>query len=161
MPIPAEYQRIRDQLYDFLLDARDFAELGSTHQSYTMSQGVFQVFRRRVSIEEAILFSNALRAGIRSLFVADWDVNETQKYFSDTEAMTQEVRTLRENHNFATENAIQAVAHALWKNSEPEKLEKALAQLSKEANDFWNPGVNEINTDPKHKTWELPWHMKW
>ena len=140
MPVPAEYQRIKDHLYDFLLDVRDIAELGSTHQAYTMSQGVFQVFRRRISLKEAILFSNALNAGIRSLFVADWDVNESQKPFSDKKTMSEEVKNLRADHNFATDNAIQVVAKALWKNSEADKLRLVLSKLPKEAQEFWDMG---------------------
>lgn len=36
------------------MDARDAAELWITHVTYTMTQGVFQVFRRRLSTRDAI-----------------------------------------------------------------------------------------------------------
>ena len=57
MPVPPEYQRARDDFYNFLLDARDTAGLGTTHQGYTMVQGVFQTFRRRLDLKVAIRFA--------------------------------------------------------------------------------------------------------
>jgi uncharacterized protein (DUF2267 family) len=57
MPVPAEYSRAADHFYEFLVDVRDTAELGSTHQAYTMVQGVLQAFRRRLDIKDAILFA--------------------------------------------------------------------------------------------------------
>ena len=137
MPVPAEYQRIRDQLYAFLLDARDNADLGSTHQAYTMCQGVFQVFRRRLDLAEAISFSNVLPAGIRALFVAEWNVNEPKLPFTDRAIMTEEVKSLRANHNFAPATAIKDVAGALWKHADKKFLEECLARLPIDAKDFW------------------------
>ena len=128
MPVPKEYQRIHDDLYQFLTDVRDIAGLETTHRSYTMSQGVFQVFRRRISIENSILFSNALPAGIRSLYVSDWDPFQEILPFGSMEEMTKEVKILRENHNFSTNTAIRDVSRALWKNVETELLRNCLIQ---------------------------------
>ncbi len=137
IPVPAEYQRIRDHLYKFLEDARDIADVGTTHRSYTMSQGVFQTFRRRLEIKDVIEFSYVLPAGIRALFVAEWDTNEPIKEFTDKESMNREVRSLRADHNFSPETAIQDVARALRKNVDEEKLELVLHKLSPGARDFW------------------------
>jgi uncharacterized protein (DUF2267 family) len=93
MPVPAEYQRARDDFYDFLTDARDTASLWSTHVAYTMTQAVFQTFRRRLSFKEAIAFANILPACLRALFVADWDTDEPQKPFQSREIMTEEVKS--------------------------------------------------------------------
>ena len=76
MPVPAEYERASAQFYDYLVDVRDTAGLWSTHVAYTMTQGVFQVFRRRLSTKEAIAFANILPICLRALFVSDWDINE-------------------------------------------------------------------------------------
>ena len=38
------------------MDVRDGCELGSRHQAYTTVQGVFQVFRRRLALADAIRF---------------------------------------------------------------------------------------------------------
>jgi len=43
MPVPMEYKRASEQFEKFLVDARDNAMLQTTHQSYTMVQGVLQV----------------------------------------------------------------------------------------------------------------------
>jgi uncharacterized protein (DUF2267 family) len=60
MPVPSEYQRATDDFYKLLTDARDSASLTTTNQAYTMVQGVFQVFRRRLELKEAIRFLNVL-----------------------------------------------------------------------------------------------------
>ncbi len=56
MLVPAEYERASAKFYEYLVDARDTAGLWSTHVTYTMTQSVFQVFRRRISIKDAIEF---------------------------------------------------------------------------------------------------------
>lgn len=72
-PVPREYQHMQRDLYKFLERARDLSDVETTHRSYTMCQGVFQVFRRRLTIHQAIQFSNTLPAGIRALFTAEWE----------------------------------------------------------------------------------------
>ncbi len=138
MPVPAEYQRIHDELYQFLMDVRDIADIETTHRAYTVAQGVFQTFRRRISIENAVLFCNALPAGIRALFCADWDPFQEIIPFSTLEIMNTEVRNLRADHNFAPETAIQDVAKALWKNTDQELLTAQLSRLPVEARYFWS-----------------------
>jgi uncharacterized protein (DUF2267 family) len=76
MPLPQEYQRAGDEFYNFLTELRELSNVGSSHQAYTMLQGVFLVFRRRLSVADAIRFANPLLAVLRSLFVADWDTNQ-------------------------------------------------------------------------------------
>ncbi|NMW22602.1 MAG: DUF2267 domain-containing protein [Chlorobiaceae bacterium] len=61
MPVPSEYQRATDDFYKFLIKVRDLAGFGSTHQAYTMVQGVLLTFRRRLEIKDAISFAAALR----------------------------------------------------------------------------------------------------
>jgi uncharacterized protein (DUF2267 family) len=137
MPVPAEYERASAQFYDYLVDARDIADLWSTHVSYTMTQGVFQVFRRRLSTEQAIAFANLLPICLRALFVTDWDVNEEKKSFENREAMTQEVRMLRPDHNFSPDTALRDVAKALRRHVDATRLEKLLSQFPEGAIDFW------------------------
>lgn len=139
MPVPAEYQRATDDFYKFLLDARTIADLGSTHQTYTMVQGVFQTFRRRLDLKDAILFAGVLPPVLRAIFVADWDVDEPKRPFEDRATMTKEVQLLRENHNFAPETSIHDVALALRRNIDEESFDHVLAKLPKGAAAFWNP----------------------
>jgi uncharacterized protein (DUF2267 family) len=137
MPFPLEYSRARDSFYDFQIDARDNAGLGSGHQTYTMVQGVFQAFRRRLDIKEAILFSNILPVGLRALFVANWNTEEPRKDFEDRETMTLEVKNLRPKHNFSPDTAIHDVAKALWRHVDEDELKRVLSILPQGASEFW------------------------
>jgi uncharacterized protein (DUF2267 family) len=139
MPVPAEYERASAQFYDFLMDVRDIAGLGSTHVAYTMTQGVFQVFRRRLTTKDAIAFVNVLPICLRALFVTDWDIDEERKSFEDRESMIKEVRLLRAEHNFSTETAIRDVAQGLRRHVDEEAFDKLLAQFPKGAIEFWKP----------------------
>ena len=137
MPVPPEYQRARDDFYNFLIDARDTAGLSSTHQAYTMVQGVFQTFRRRLDLKDAIPFAGVLPAVLRAIFVADWNTEEPRRPFEDRAVMTQEVRALRADHNFAPETAIQDVARALRRHVDEAAFERVLKSLPSGASEFW------------------------
>ena len=137
MPIPSEYQRVTEQFYAFLNDAKAFADLGSTHQTYTMVQGVFQTFRRRLDFHQAILFANVLPPVLRAIFVADWDTHEPQKPFEDRESMTKDVRSLRPTHNFSPDTAIQDVARALRRHVHKEAFDDVLKKMPDGAKEFW------------------------
>jgi uncharacterized protein (DUF2267 family) len=50
--------------------------LTTRNQTYTTVQRVFQVFRRRLDVKDAIRFANALPPILRAVFVADWDTDE-------------------------------------------------------------------------------------
>lgn len=139
MPVPAEYERASANFYDYLIDARDTAELWSTHVTYTMTQGVFHVFRRRLSSQETIDFANVLPVCLRAMFVTDWKINEEKMPFESREAMTKEVRLLREHHNFSTDTAIRDVAEALRRHVDEDAFDKLLAQLPEGAVEFWMP----------------------
>lgn len=137
--VPPEYQRARDDFYNFLLDARDTAGLGSTHQAYTMVQGVFQTFRRRLDLKDAIRFASVLPAALRALFVADWNPEQPRCAFEDRAVMTQEVRALRADHNFAPETAIQDVARGLRRHVDEAAFDSVLESLPSGASEFWQP----------------------
>ena len=139
MTVPVEYQRARDDFYNFLLDARDTAGLGTTNQAYTMVQAVFQTFRRRLDLKDAIRFAGVLPAGLRALFVADWNPEEPRRPFEGRAAMTQEVRALRADHNFAPETAIRDVARALRRNVDEAAFDRVLENLPSAASEFWRP----------------------
>lgn len=137
MPVPSEYQRATDEFYKLLMDARDTAGLTTTNQAYTMVQGVFQAFRRRLQLEQAIQFLSILPVGARALFVAEWDVDEPKRSFEDRGVMTKEVQSLRSEHNFAPETAIHDVAFALRRNVDETAFERALSMLPDGAREFW------------------------
>lgn len=137
MPIPQEYQRATDYFYEFLLDARNTAGLGSTHQTYTMVQGVLQTFRRRLDIKDAILFASVLPAVLRAIFVTNWDTDELRRPFEARSLMRKEVQALRADHNFATETAISDVATALRRHVDEDAFSRVLAKLPEGAVEFW------------------------
>ncbi|GAB5500208.1 MAG: hypothetical protein PsegKO_25190 [Pseudohongiellaceae bacterium] len=67
------------------------------------------MFRRRLSVADAIRFANALPVVLRALLVADWDTNQSRLSFGALIQMNEEVRQLRAKHNFSTDTAIQDV----------------------------------------------------
>lgn len=137
MPVPVEYKRASMTFEQFMLDARDVSGLATTHQTYTMVQGVFQAFRRRLDVKEAIRFANVLPPVLRALFVADWDLDEPRRPFEDRTTMTREVQALRPDHNFAPDSSIASVAAALRRNIDQVALDRVLASLPPGASAFW------------------------
>lgn len=138
MPIPLDLQHATEAFDRFLADARDTAGLGTRNQAYTMVDGVLRVFRRRLSVEEAIRFAGVLPPVLRAIFVADWDTAEPRRPFADRAAMTDEVQDLRRHHNFAPQTAIADVAAALRRAMDREKLDRVLATLPAGAAEHWS-----------------------
>lgn len=137
MPIPMDLQHATEDFERLLADARDTAGLGTRNQAYTMVDGVLRVFRRRLSLDDAIRFAGVLPPVLRAIFVADWDPSEPRRAFTDRATLTAEVQDLRRHHNFAPVSAIADVAAALRRNMEEEKLDHVLATLPEGAAAFW------------------------
>ena len=135
MPVPSEYQRATGDFYKLLTDVRDSAGLTTTNQAYTILQGVFQVFRRRLDHKDAVRFVSVLPVGARALFVADLDADEPRRDFEERSLMTKEVRALRAEHNYAPETAIRDVA--VRRNVDQTAFERVLAMLPPGAMEFW------------------------
>jgi uncharacterized protein (DUF2267 family) len=100
-----------------------------------------------MTIPEAIHFAGVLPPVLRAIFVADWDVDELHRSFDDTASqhwrdrakMIREVQSLRVDHNFAPDTAIEAVAIALRKNIDEARFDRELQTLPAAAREFWNP----------------------
>ena len=137
MPVPPEYQRASLDFERFLVDARECAGLVTTNQAYTMVEGVFRTFRRRVSVAEGLAFADVLPPVLRALFVEAWDSSAPVQPFASREAMTAEVQALRAAHNFSPVNAISSVATALRKHVQHERLEQVLSKLPDGSVQFW------------------------
>jgi uncharacterized protein (DUF2267 family) len=137
MPTPMEYQLATEEFRAFLLASRDELMQQTTHQTYTIVQSVFQVFRRRVAPQMFLDFINFMPVGIRALFVADWDLSEARRPFSDMETMGAEVRLLRPDHNMAPENCIPCIARSLRHVVNPVDYSAAMQVLPEEARGFW------------------------
>ncbi|MDH5728475.1 MAG: DUF2267 domain-containing protein [Gammaproteobacteria bacterium] len=138
MPVPAQYYHASEQFEKFMLDARDASGFKTTHMAWNMVVGVLQTFRRRISISDALRFSNILPPGIRALFVADWNTEQEILPFSDIDTMTKEVKSVRPAHNFSPENAIESVSIALRRNVDEIELETLLGEFPDGAQQFWS-----------------------
>ena len=147
MPVPPEYERASARFYSFLVDAREAAGLATTHQTYTMVQGVLRTFRRRLDVADALRFADLLPPLLRSLFVTDWDAHAPRAPFADRATMTTEVRSLRPAHNFSPDDAIEAVAVALHGYVDAEAFEALLRTLPDGVVDFWRPPGRVLSAD--------------
>lgn len=137
MPTPMEYQLATEDFRKFLLACRDEMMQQTTHQTYTIVQAVFQVFRRRVDPQVFLNFINFMPVGIRALFVADWDLSEPRLPFADMETMGAETKRLRQDHNMANYDCIPYIARALRKVVNPVDYAAAMHVLPEEARAFW------------------------
>lgn len=135
--MPPEYRRASEHFLEFLVDARDTAALQTTHQAYTMVQGVLRTFRRRLDLDDAIRFADVLPPVLRAIFVADWDPDEPRRPFENRESMVREVQALRPHHNYAPDSAIRYVARALRRHVDERRLDRVLATLPEGAERFW------------------------
>ena len=137
MPMPMEYRQASVDFDRFMEDLKEVSMLSTSHQAYTMLQAVLQVFRRRLTVQQALEFANVLPPVLRAIFVSDWDSTEAMREFSIEAEMMAEVRSLRYNHNLSTDSAIRDVAEAVRRNIDPVVFDRALSKLSQAARDFW------------------------
>lgn len=137
MTVPTEIELASLNFSRFLIDAREISGLTSTHQAYTMVEGVLRAFRRRLKVRDAVAFADVLPPLLRAIFVADWDVDEPTLPFEDRAVMTREAQSLRRDHNFAPDTAIRDVATALRRHVDEDAFDRVLARLPEGATDFW------------------------
>lgn len=142
MPVPVEYSRASEIFYDFLVEARNGADLWSTHVTYTMVEGVLHTFRRRLTPQQTISFAELLPVCLRSVLIQRWDLSEPPVPFDSRASMTEEVRALRGHHNFSPDTAISVVARALLKRVDQERSFSFLAELPPGAVEFWSESLH-------------------
>ena len=136
MTWPLEYQRASYDFERFMVAARDAAGLTTTNQAWTMVQGVLLALRRRLTVPQAIAFANILPPLVRAVFLDNWYPTDEPAPFSPREELIEEVRSLRAEHNFSPDNAIEAVATALRGSVDALALERVLAKLPPQASLF-------------------------
>ncbi|TWD58014.1 uncharacterized protein (DUF2267 family) [Agrobacterium vitis] len=137
MPMPMEYRHASEQFDAFMEAVQERSGLATRNQTYTMVQGVLQVFRARLTVEEAIAFAQVLPAVLRAIFVSEWDITKPIKPFGSRHEMTQEVKGLRRDHNFSPDTAIADVAFVLRQSLDPVAFQRVLNELSPEASAYW------------------------
>lgn len=137
MPMPTEYAHASDDFDAFLADVQEALGHATRNMAYTTVQAVLLVFRRRLTQEEAIAFAAVLPTVLRAIFVSDWDLDEERRPFLASEQMNEEVKTVRQHHNFSPDNTIQTVAGVLRRHVDESQFDRALRRISREACTYW------------------------
>ena len=137
MPYPAEYQRASDDFQNFLTKLKAPANLGSSHQVYTMVQGVLLSFRCRLAPNQILEFAGLLPAVLRAIFVADWQ-EEPLEAGGNPAQWKKEIQGLRASHNFAPDDARVLTTQALRVLMEAGRLDAILKKIGPWAVEFWS-----------------------
>lgn len=137
MTWPLEYQKAGLDFERFMTAARDAAGLQTTHMAWTMVQGVFLTFRRRLTAEQAVAFAAFLPPVTRAMFLEGWSPSDQPVPFVPMAALAAEVQALRPQHNFAPPDSIRAVALALRQCIGDATLDRALRTYPSAAQEFW------------------------
>lgn len=139
MTMPLEYARASEEFDRFVEELRQRLDHGTRHRTYRTIESVLIVFRRRLSVEEAVAFAGVLPAVLRAIFVAEWDVHQEVVPFTDRAAMTREVQAYRINHDFSPDTAISDMASVLRRHVDARAFDRVLARLPEGASAFWTP----------------------
>ena len=145
MPMPWTYRHATKEWRAFLNDVKERRSLESDNMAYTAVDAVLQVFRRRLTAQQGLLFAGVLPSVLRAIFVKGWDVSEPPVPFVERQVLTDEVKQVRVNHNLTPDNAIEATAWAIRRCTDGRDFERVLTQLPNEAVAFWHVDVK----DPK------------
>lgn len=143
MPMPWTYRHASREFRAFLDDAKDRMSLDSDNMAYTAVDGVFQVFRRRLTTQQGLDFASVLPSVPRAIFVKDWIVETPPVPFADRAALIREVQRVRVDHNLTPDNAIEATAWALRRSLDQRDLDRVLARIGADAKAFWHVDVSD------------------
>jgi len=137
MPMPYAYRDASKEFRAFLLDAKERLHLPSDNTTYTVTDAVFQVFRRRLTVQQGLIFADALPAVLRAIFVSKWDSSQDPLPFADRKSLTAEVQSIRKHHIFAPNNAIDGIAWALNRHVMPFDFNLAMSKMPVGSQAFW------------------------
>lgn len=140
MPMPLEYRQASADFDAFMKDLVATSLIQTSHQAYTMLQAVLQVFRRRLTVDQAIAFANVLPPVLRAIFVSDWDTEAPVKPFVDRDALMKEVRAFRHDHNLSTDTALEDVTVVIRRHVDQAAFKRVLNTLPPDARRFWYIG---------------------
>lgn len=146
MPMPYTYRHASAEFAAFLADLREELGHSSDNVAYTTTDAVFQVFRRRLSVPEALMFADVLPCVLRAIFLWHW-TPEAAKPFGSRVEMTKEVQAVRAHHNWAPDHAILAVARCLRACVLSNDLDPVLARLPEGSVAFWALPEGEVIGD--------------
>lgn len=134
--MPWTYRHASAEWQRFLDIAKDEMILVSNNAAYTAIEGVLLTFRRRLTIEQALRFADALPSIPRAIFVSGWRPEAPAPWDSRAE-QTAEAQALRPHHNLTPPNCIEATAIALRAVVRPDEIDPVLAAIGPEAEAFW------------------------
>lgn len=137
MPMPWTYRHASKEWQAFLDDAKDQMGLVSDNMAYTAVDGVLQVFRRRLTVEQGLTFASVLPTVPRAIFVNKWVPDDPPAPWPQRVTLTAEVKALRPHHNLTPDNAITATAFALRRRVDQRDLDRALNSIGPEALAYW------------------------
>jgi len=141
MPMPATYRQAGREWRAMLDDVREVTGLQTDNLAYTAIEGVLKTFRRRLTVRQALAFADVLPAIPRAIFVSGWQPEDAPVPFPARADLVAEVKALRPHHSLTPDNAIEAVARALWRLVRHDDLNRVLDRLPPDARAFWDvPG---------------------
>ncbi|KPP93755.1 MAG: hypothetical protein HLUCCA08_06135 [Rhodobacteraceae bacterium HLUCCA08] len=150
MPMPWTYRHSEREFKAFLADVKDRTGLSSDNMAYTAVDGVLQVFRKRLTPAEGIAFADILPSTLRAIFVAGWDITAAPAPWADRATLTAEAKALRRNHNLTPDDILAATAWALRRSLRQADLDRVLARIGPEAQDFWRlDGVDPADLEQR------------
>ncbi|MEL6588123.1 MAG: DUF2267 domain-containing protein [Pseudomonadota bacterium] len=141
--MPWTYRHASKEWQAFLEDVKERMALTSDNMAYTAVDAVFQVFRRRLTAEEGLVFAAVLPSVLRAIFVDGWDVRGAPDPFVDRAALIAEVKRVRVNHNLTPDTAIEATAWAVRRCTNPRDFERVLQKMPEGAQAFWHVDVDD------------------
>lgn len=137
MTVPAEYAHADRDFERFMTALLDLTTLETRHRAYAVTRAVLHVFRAHLTVQDALVFADALPAVLRAIFVETWRPIAEPPPFPDRAALTREVRANRRDHNLADDDSIRMVARALRASMDQAALDRALSLLPEAARDYW------------------------
>lgn len=137
MTVPMEFRTAQKDFDAFMIALRDRAMLQTTHQTYTMLDAVFRVFRKRLTLREFALFAGHLPPLLRALFIQEWDPDAPIEPFETRQQHAAEILAVRQDHNLSTPTAIEEVCETLRQQLGSQKFEDLMGVLTPEARAFW------------------------
>lgn len=143
MPMPWTYRQASREWRAFLDDVRDVTGLETDNVAYTAIQAVLQAYRRRLTPEQGIAFAQVLPSVPRAIFVEGWDLATKPVDFGTRAEWTAEAKALRPHHSLTPDNAVEAVARALWRQVNHLDLQRVVARMPEGSAEFWSvPGAS-------------------
>jgi uncharacterized protein (DUF2267 family) len=137
MTVPQDYVNASRDFDRFMDDLMDISMLPTHHSAYAVLRAVLHVFRRHLTVTQALRFADTLPAVLRAIFVEDWQPRDNPPPFPHFEILLAELRAYRPDHTLLSETSISDVARALRRNVPSGDLKRALNALPPEAQRYW------------------------